>query len=343
MCAKRSFDERMASSTSFGWLAVIALIAGAGCNPAAAAEAKSDKPVEKPATSAAPAPAPEHAAHAAGAAKYAVPFAWESSPTEPLSVARAFLGETLRDNRTFAAQGAKAFAAYKDEQTPRATVLSCSDSRVHTPAFDATPENDVFMIRNIGNQLGNAEGSVEYGVEHLETPVLLIVGHTGCGAVKAAMGDLSKQSKAVRGELASLSVPKPAANADENAAWSAAVVANVRTQVLRAVRSYGERVQQGKLTVVGAVYDFRNDLGHGAGKLTIVDVNGNDEPERMKAFVEAVSVRSLSGSAYAGSRSSARSAPAASAPAAPPVWSPEDLERALRDLDSRQKSKPRAR
>jgi hypothetical protein len=47
-------------------------------------------------------------------------------------------------------------------------------------------------------------------------------------------------------------------------------------------------VQEGKLTVVGAVYDFRNDLGKGSGKITIVDVNGNGEATRMAAFAEAV-------------------------------------------------------
>jgi carbonic anhydrase len=272
-----------------------------------------------------------------GAPKYAVPFAWESSPTEPLSVARTFLGEVLRDNRAHASQGTKAFLEYREKQQPRATVLACSDSRVHTPAFDATPENDVFMIRNIGNQLGNAEGSVEYGVEHLETPVLLVVGHTGCGAVKAAMGDLSKQSKAVRGELAGMSLAKPPADADEASAWSAAVIDNVHTQVRRSVNRFGQRVQQGKLTVVGAVYDFRNDLGNGAGRLNIVDVNGNDEAERMKAFVEAVSVGALTGATLGSSRPGA--GPRAAATGSPQAWSPKDLERALQELDSKQSRK----
>jgi carbonic anhydrase len=258
-------------------------------------------------------------------------------------VARAFLGDALRDNRTYASQGAKAFLEYRDEQKPRATVLTCSDSRVHAQAFDATPENDVFMIRNIGNQLGNAEGSIEYGVEHLATPVLLVMGHTGCGAVKAAMGDLSKQSKAVQKELAGMSLPKPAADADENAAWSAAVIANVRAQVLRSMRLFGERVQQGQLTVVGVVYDFRNDLGQGAGRLNVVDVNGNDDPERMKAFVEAVSVGALTNAAFSrGGSSAARSAAPAPPSNAPQAWSPQDLERALKALDSKQ-AKPKAR
>jgi hypothetical protein len=47
-------------------------------------------------------------------------------------------------------------------------------------------------------------------------------------------------------------------------------------------------VQAGQLTIVGGVYDFRNDLQQGAGKLVIVNVNGNSEPARMTAFVDAI-------------------------------------------------------
>jgi carbonic anhydrase len=182
---------------------------------------------------------------------------------------------------------------------PRATVIACSDSRVQTPAFDATPENDDFMIRNIGNQIGNSEGSVEYGVEHLGTPVLLVLGHTGCGAIKAAMGDTSGLSAAVRGEVEKLKPQKPKAGANAEAAWAEAVVKNVNDQVAFALTKFGGRVQAGKLTVIGAVYDFRNDMTQGIGKVNIVNVNGNNEPQRMRAFVDAVEVQPL---AKAGSK-----------------------------------------
>jgi carbonic anhydrase len=223
-----------------------------------------------------------------GPRKFVVPFAWEASRDEPLSQARAYLKEILSDNRIYMEHGPKFFASFAEGQKPRATVLSCADSRVHTSAFDTTPENDDFMVRNIGNQLENGLGSVEYGVEHLQTPVLLILGHSGCGAVKAAMGDISTQSEAVRHELEHLHIPKakPAQSAD--AAWSEGVVANVHAQVSAALTHFGSRVQEGKLTIVGAVYDFRNDLGHGSGKITIIDVNGNGEQVRMDAFVEAI-------------------------------------------------------
>ena len=221
--------------------------------------------------------------------KFIVPFAWEAAKDEPLAQTRAFLNDVLTDNQGYMEHGDKFFAAFADKQTPRATVVTCADSRVHTTAWDVTPENDDFVIRNIGNQVENAEGSIEYGVEHLRTPLLLVVGHTGCGAVKAAMGDMSKLSAPIQQELAHIHVPKPTAGKSPEAAWAEAVIINVNNQVETALKRFGKDVQAGQLTVVGAVYDFRNDLVQGAGKLSIVNVNGNSEPARMTAFVDAIS------------------------------------------------------
>ncbi len=221
--------------------------------------------------------------------KFIVPFAWEAAKDEPLAQTRAFLGDVITDNQAYMEHGDKFFAAFADKQTPRATVITCADSRVHTTAWDVTPENDDFVVRNIGNQVENAEGSIEYGVEHLRTPLLLVIGHTGCGAVKAAMGDTSKLSAPIQKELEHIHLPKPGAGKTPEAAWAEAVIANVNNQVETALKHFGKDVQAGQLTVVGAVYDFRNDLLQGAGKLSIVNVNGNSEPERMAAFVEAIS------------------------------------------------------
>lgn len=223
--------------------------------------------------------------------KFPLPFAWEAAQDEPLSLTRAFLREASTDNEAYMLRGEKFFAAFADKQTPRATVITCADSRVHNTAWDATPENDDFTIRNIGNQVANAEGSVEYGIEHLGTPLFLVVGHTGCGAVKAAMGDISKLSEPIRKELEHLQVPKPTPGKAPEAAWAEAVIANVNNQVAFALKRFSFEVHESKLTVVGAVYDFRNDLGQGAGKLLIINVNGNADPERMISFAEAVNGR----------------------------------------------------
>ena len=116
----------------------------------------------------------------------------------------------------------------------------------------------------------------------------MIVGHTGCGAVKAALGDSSKLGAPIREELKPLVLPKPAAGATEERAWTDAVVANVNQQVLFAVQHFGGPIREGRLTVIGSVYDLKGELGSGAGKLHIVNVNGNSEPERMQAFTSAI-------------------------------------------------------
>ncbi len=220
--------------------------------------------------------------------KFIVPFAWEAGKDEPLAQTRAFLADVLQDNEGYMEHGDKWFASFAERETPRATILTCADSRVHTTAWDVTPENDDFVVRNIGNQIESGEGSLEYGVEHLRTPLLMIVGHTGCSAVKAAMGDISKLSEPIRKELEHLRVPKAAASKSADAAWTEAVIVNVNNQVETALKRFSKDVQAGQLTVVGAVYDLRNDLQQGAGRLVIVNVNGNSERERMNAFVNAV-------------------------------------------------------
>jgi len=83
-------------------------------------------------------------------------------------------------------------------------------------------------------------------------------------------------------------LPKPAEGADENRAWTDAVVANVNQQVAFAVQHFGKPIREGTLTVIGSVYDLKGALGGGLGKLHILNVNGNSEPERMQAFTAAI-------------------------------------------------------
>ena len=96
---------------------------------------------------------------------------------------RATLRAADPDPRCFNAPSALATG-----QHPWATVLTCSDSRVSPNwVFDTTP-GELFVIRNAGNSaFTEAIASVEYGVSVLKTPLLMVMGHSGCGAVTAAM------------------------------------------------------------------------------------------------------------------------------------------------------------
>jgi carbonic anhydrase len=180
-------------------------------------------------------------------------------------------------------QGSAFFEHFKDAQHPRATVVGCSDSRFHSNAIDAAAENDLFIVRNIGNQFSSNSGSVEYGVKHLHTPLLLIVGHSRCGAIKAALGNYSTEGANVIRELDTLSLAlrNTALNGTVEAQWLSAVVGNVHQQSFYARDAFKEEVESGKLTIVGVVYDVANDFNNGYGRLKIVNINGENNPEKI--------------------------------------------------------------
>lgn len=74
-------------------------------------------------------------------------------------------------------------------QHPYAVVITCSDSRVPPEHIFSAGVGDLFVIRTAGNVIGEYElGSIEYGAEHLETPLIVVMGHESCGAVGAAIG-----------------------------------------------------------------------------------------------------------------------------------------------------------
>ncbi|QAA30494.1 carbonic anhydrase [Clostridium manihotivorum] len=73
-------------------------------------------------------------------------------------------------------------------QKPFAVILSCSDSRVPPELVFDQGLGDLFIVRNAGNVIDPiALGSIEYGAEHLGAPLIVVLGHEKCGAVKAAM------------------------------------------------------------------------------------------------------------------------------------------------------------
>jgi carbonic anhydrase len=211
------------------------------------------------------------------AAAFVTPFAAHAGEHEhggDAAVAQAFIKEIQADQSAYAAaKGAAFFQELSKGQTPRATVVTCSDSRVHTNMLDKTPEGDLFMVRNIGNQLATSKGSVQYGVNHLGSSLLLIIGHSSCGAIKAASGDYSTLEEPIKKELDTIG--KVTANID-------GVKTNVNNQVAAAMKEWAENVKAGKLLIVGAVYDFSNDMKQGAGKLNVININGETDPAKLR-------------------------------------------------------------
>lgn len=76
----------------------------------------------------------------------------------------------------------------KNGQKPYAVIVSCSDSRVIPESIFSAGIGDLFVIRVAGNVIDNIQlGSIEYATEHLGCKLVVVLGHTGCGAVSAAV------------------------------------------------------------------------------------------------------------------------------------------------------------
>ena len=87
-----------------------------------------------------------------------------------------------------------------DGQTPFAIILGCSDSRVPTEIIFDQGLGDLFVIRIAGNIVAPSQiGSIEFAVETFQTPLVVVLGHTGCGAVAATLNQI-RQPQASRSQ-----------------------------------------------------------------------------------------------------------------------------------------------
>jgi carbonic anhydrase len=81
-------------------------------------------------------------------------------------------------------------------QRPYATILGCSDSRVPPESIFHAGLGELFVIRVAGNVMSHeVAGSIQYASSHLETPLIVVLGHEGCGAVRAALATKYKGAK----------------------------------------------------------------------------------------------------------------------------------------------------
>lgn len=163
------------------------------------------------------------------------------------------------------------FEDHAGAQSPLITLLTCSDSRVQPTTILPDPVNKIFTIQNIGNQVSNSEGSLDYGILHLKTPVLLILGHADCGAIKAHAAGFDNEPRTIQRELNNL---HPAfVNETEDMGIIDRIRKNINYQVQVAQAKYSEQVKKGELAIVGAFYDFANSLGEGYGKLHLLNAS----------------------------------------------------------------------
>ncbi|MFV1957760.1 MAG: carbonic anhydrase [bacterium] len=151
-----------------------------------------------------------------------------------------------------------------DSQSPMAAILCCSDSRVPPEhVFDAGL-GEIFIVRVAGHVVGTSVlGSLEYAVDHLDVPLILVLGHESCGAVKAALaggevhGSIKRLVERIKPSLKDINTRTEISRE----IMEAAVTENVRFtqhQLQGLSDSIRKKVEAGDLMVTGAVYSLRS-------------------------------------------------------------------------------------
>jgi carbonic anhydrase len=151
-------------------------------------------------------------------------------------------------------------------QRPYATILGCSDSRVPPEWIFDTGLGELFVVRVAGNILSpEGAGSIQYAGVHLETPLFVVLGHEGCGAISAAL--VTKYEGAqFRSRIQILvdhivpALPEFGAQVTPQERLALAVESNVRWTVRQIVTSpEGQaRMAEGRMKIVGAVYELES-------------------------------------------------------------------------------------
>lgn len=206
------------------------------------------------------------------------------------------LEELLRSNLEHSKIFQDRFDHVQESQEPDFVTVCCSDSRVLQDHMWGNEEpGNVFTCSNIGNRVyqdtdsGEAvSGDVLYPVEHTGTETIVVVGHTGCGAVTATYSDIKQGMDEPEGIKHCIDLLRPKLEPgveelpeeiDKSEAVNHLVEYNVDRQVelLMESKEIDEEVE-----VVGVVYDFQDVYSGSRGEVHVVNLNGVKDVEELR-------------------------------------------------------------
>jgi carbonic anhydrase len=158
------------------------------------------------------------------------------------------------------------FQAVADSQYPVAAIVACADSRVAPELLFDTGVGELFVIRVAGNVVDGAgvtvKGSIEYAIAELHVPLIVVLGHSNCGAVKAAIEHIDHNDSlpgAINGlvELIKPAVVEAKTQPGELLSNATRANVNVGVEKLKGLQPIiAPRVNDGSVKVVGGMYDL---------------------------------------------------------------------------------------
>jgi carbonic anhydrase len=182
-----------------------------------------------------------------------------SKAAEALNRLRAGNERFARDASTPVAIGQPARQTLTSGQAPFATILSCADSRVPPEYIFNTGLGELFVVRAAGEVVDRSVmASLEYAAEHLHAPLLVVMGHESCGAVKAAVERTPLEGPNLQYLVSAIRAGITRSTA-ERQELRAAILANVEQVIndaLAGSQILRHAVQSGSLQVVGAYYEL---------------------------------------------------------------------------------------
>ncbi|MGV3516589.1 carbonic anhydrase [Luteitalea sp.] len=194
----------------------------------------------------------------------------DDSPADPLVTADAALHRLIEGNARYRA-GHPRFTGMRPEmlaelshgQQPFATILGCADALVPPELIFDAVLGELFVIRVAGHiHAPDASASLDYAHACLDTPLLMVLGHEGCGAVRAALESRARHTSidpGIEGLVAAILPALTEVNAElsPEQQLSRAVEANVRLAMTRIADSTEgrRRLEAGRMMLVGAVYE----------------------------------------------------------------------------------------
>lgn len=149
----------------------------------------------------------------------------------------------------------------KNGQKPFAVILCCSDSRVPPEVIFDQALGDIFVVRDAGNIVDDLTlGSIEYGLEHLGAPLLMVLGHSNCGAVKAAVdgGEAPGSISSIVNTIKPLVDKLRAAGVSGDELYSRVEDENIAATIETIKKSpvVKHLLEHGKVEIVGAKYQL---------------------------------------------------------------------------------------
>jgi carbonic anhydrase len=201
------------------------------------------------------------------------------TPKEAWAELKAGNKRFVTDSREHPNQDADRRSAIALQQTPFAALFGCADSRLSAEIIFDVGLGDLFVVRNAGQVLAETIlGSLEYSVEVLGIPLILVLGHDECGAIRATInateGNLQSEGEFIHNLVSRIQPTVEAANLAGKFEIDEITELHIQdtiNELLTRSTLIANAVKAGKLGVVGA--NYRLDLGEIHPIVTIGDLN----------------------------------------------------------------------